>query len=377
MHDFLANHRNELIARCRVKVALRPQRFATKEQLANGIPLFLDQLIRTFKAERADSAGESFRISGASGGDAAALSEMGVSASAQGKMMLKLGFTIDQVVHNYGDVCQAITDLAFDLNAPFTVDEFRTLNRCLDNAIADAVSEFSFQRDFEITDRHAAYLNQQLGFMAHELRNALMTAMYAVKALETGNMTITGATGAVLNRSLGSLGKLIDRSLDEVRIKGVAPAPEQIFSFAAFITDAYHAADLDARARGCVLTVSAVDPLLGMRGNHDLLLAALGNLLQNAFKFTHRHTEVTLNAYAQGDRLLMEVKDHCGGLPPGDTEKMFSAFSQRSDDRTGLGLGLSIARQNVEADGGVLSVRNAPGVGCIFTISLPRYALPC
>ena len=50
-----------------------------------------------------------------------------------------LGYTADQVVHDYGDLCQAITDLAFERDAPFAVDEFRTLNRCLDNAIADAV----------------------------------------------------------------------------------------------------------------------------------------------------------------------------------------------------------------------------------------------
>lgn len=55
---------------------------------------------------------------------------------------------------------------------------------------------------------------------------------------------------------------------------------------------------------------------------------------------------------------------------------MFSPFSQRSSDRTGLGLGLAIARQSVEADGGVLSVRDVPGTGCIFTISLPIRKLP-
>jgi signal transduction histidine kinase len=68
-------------------------------------------------------------------------------------------------------------------------------------------------------------------------------------------------------------------------------------------------------------------------------------------------------------------KDNCGGLPPGNAEKMFTPFTQRSDDRTGMGLGLSIARKSVEADGGTLSVRDLPGKGCIFTIDLPRYSL--
>ncbi len=118
-----------------------------------------------------------------------------------------------------------------------------------------------------------------------------------------------------------------------------------------------------------------VDPTLGIKGDRDLLLAAAENLLQNAFKFTHSGTEVTLRAYAFGDRVLIEVEDRCGGLPAGNAETMFTPFSQRSQDRTGLGLGLSIARQNIEAAAGTLSVRDLPRVGCIFTISLPRHAL--
>jgi signal transduction histidine kinase len=117
-----------------------------------------------------------------------------------------------------------------------------------------------------------------------------------------------------------------------------------------------------------------VDPRLGIEVNHDLMLAALMNLLHNAFKFTHSHTEVTLKAHALAGRILIDVKDHCGGLPAGNNEKMFTPFTQRSGDRTGMGLGLSIARKSIEADGGTLSVRDVPGTGCIFTIDLPCHS---
>ena len=72
------------------------------------------------------------------------------------------------------------------------------------------------------------------------------------------------------------------------------------------------------------------------------------------------------------DRVRIEVEDRCGGLPAGDTEALFRPFEQRGGNRTGLGLGLSISRRSVEADGGVLSVRDLPGIGCVFTIDLPR-----
>ncbi|MEO8312311.1 MAG: sensor histidine kinase, partial [Caldimonas sp.] len=119
MHSFLLNNRDELVERCKVKVAARPKRVATRQQLANGIPLFLDQLTRTLAAEEDEEEAESLRISGPSGGDQSALSEMGVTATAHGRDLLTLGYSVDQVVHDYGDLCQAITELAFERDAPF------------------------------------------------------------------------------------------------------------------------------------------------------------------------------------------------------------------------------------------------------------------
>jgi hypothetical protein len=132
MHNFLANNRADLIARCKAKVALRPERVATAEQLHNGIPMFLDQLTRTLQAEQGGDSEESARISGEAHGATLECSEMAISATAHSTEMLTLGNTVDQVVHDYGDLCQSITDLACERDAPFAVDEFRTLNRCLD-----------------------------------------------------------------------------------------------------------------------------------------------------------------------------------------------------------------------------------------------------
>lgn len=168
---------------------------------------------------------------------------------------------------------------------------------------------------------------------------------------------------------------LISHSLDEVRKASGISGQSGLFSVTDFIAEVKYAADLAAKVRGCALTVSAVDARLAISGDRDQLYSALANLLQNAFKFTRPHTEVTLEAYALSDRILIDVKDHCGGLPPGDAERMFVPFTQNSEDRTGLGLGLAISRRNVEANAGTLSVRDLPGVGCVFTITLPRFAL--
>jgi len=374
MRNFLTNNREELVSRCKSKVARRPRRAATEQQLANGIPMFLEQLIRTLAAEEDDKPADSMRISGPSGGDSPTLSEIGVTATAHGKELLQLGYTVDQVVHDYGDLCQAITDLAFERDVPFSIGEFRTLNRCLDNAIADAVTEFSSQRDTQIARQQSLDAAERFGFLVHELRNALGTATLAIHALELGNMTVGGATGTVLKRSLSAMGELIGRALAEVR--NTASEQRQTFSVAAFIKEAEAAAQLVAGAAGCAFEVTPVAPILAIQGNRELLLAALGNLLQNAFKFTHPCTDVALRIRESDQHVLIEVEDHCGGLAQGVAARMFAPFSQHSHDRSGLGLGLSIARQSVEADFGTLTVRDVPGTGCIFTICLPRHALP-
>ena len=375
MSSFLRNNRDELITRCTEKVAKRPQRIASIDQLKNGIPMFLNQLTKTLEAENADEMDEGIRISGTSGGERTSVSELGTSATAHGKMLLQLGYTVDQVVHDYGDLCQAITDLAFERDAPFSIEEFRTLNRCLDNAIADAVTEFSFERDASIAVQQSSEANERLGFLMHELRNSLSTASLAIGALQIGSLPITGSTGAVLKRSIAAMASLIDRSLQEVRAKNGALLAKELFSLAGFIAQAKEDGDFNAKSRGCKFEVKPVAATLALDANRELLLAALTNLLNNAFKFTHDHTLVTLAAYEFGNRILIDVSDNCGGLPPGNAEKMFAPFMQSSGDRSGLGLGLSIARQSIEADGGVLTVRDVPGVGCIFTINLPHYLL--
>lgn len=371
MHSFLANNRDELTRRCRIKVGERAGRIATEVQLNSGIPLFLNQLIRTLEIEQSQTPLDGLRISGPAGGETT-LSEVSVSAAQHGRDLLELGLSVDQVVHDYGDLCQAITDLAVERDAPFEVDEFRTLNRCLDNAISDAVTEFSFQKEALAIDANASESRQQRGSFAHELRNLLGTASLAFAAAKAGNLSLTGATGSILERSLGNLEKLIAASLEEVKSLAETDIVLGSFSLSAFISEIYSAAVLSANMYGCTLRLPVVDSELALVGSRELLLAALANILQNAFKFTKPGTEVILTAYASGDRIQIDVQDHCGGLNAGVAESMFLPFSQSGANRTGMGLGLTIARQSVVASNGELTVRNLPNQGCILTISLPR-----
>ena len=122
---------------------------------------------------------QSRKVSGPAGGTLS-LSEIGETAAPHGRELMQHGFTVEEVVHDYGDLCQAITDLAFEHGAPHRGRRVPHLNRCLDNAIASAVTEFGYQRDFVVADKQAEALNERLGYFAHELRNQLATATLAL-----------------------------------------------------------------------------------------------------------------------------------------------------------------------------------------------------
>jgi signal transduction histidine kinase len=374
LHEFLAENRIELVERCRAKVSARSPGAPTRG-LMFGIAPFLDQLIKTLKVEQSSDPMQSRKVSGPAGGQIAQ-SEIGGTATEHGRELLRHGYSIEEVVHDYGDLCQAITDLAFERGAAISTDEFRTVNRCLDNAIAVAVTEFAYQRDTQVADRQTLDATQRLGFLAHELRNFVTTATLAVNIIKSGNVGLSGATGQILDRSLLGMRTLIDRSLAEVRIESGSVIEPQVFSLAGLIAELKVTASLEAAVKQCVFIVADVDAKLALSGDRDLLLAAVGNLLQNAFKFTRPGTEVTLNAYSAGGRIHIDVEDNCGGLHPGDAEAMFKPYVQRGADRTGVGLGLSISRRSVEANHGTLSVRDVPGTGCVFTIDLPRHLDP-
>ena len=377
LHEFLSANRAELIARCRAKVAERPAREAPTAELEYGISLFLDQIIKTLRIEQGDTPLESRRVSGVAGGAFPTASEIGEGAGRHGNELLRHGFTIEQVVHDYGDLCQAIMEVASETDTPISPDEYKTFNRCLDNAIAEAVTEFSYQRDSQVANQQSQNMNERLGFLAHELRNLLSTAMVAISIIKTGDVGLSGATGAVLDRSLIGLRNLIDRSLAEVRMGAELTVQHQLFSLAEFIAEVKLSADMEATLRGSTLTVTEVAPMLALDADRDLLSSALGNLLQNAFKFTRPGMGVTLSAYALAERILIDVEDGGQGLPPDFIAQMFAPFTQAVQDRSGLGLGLSIARRGVEANAGTLRVRNKPlQTGAIFTIDLPRFAVP-
>jgi signal transduction histidine kinase len=317
LRDFLTANSEQLIAATRQKVAGRTSPMPTEVELEHGAPLFLRQLVD--------------ELSRVTTGDA----NLGQSAADHGGELLGMGFTVSQVVRGYGDVCQAVTELAEATHAPITVEEFRQFNHCLDEAIARAVTEYERRRDLTMAGESV----RRQGALAHELRNRLRN--------------------------------LINDSLSAVRFEAGVREPRRV-TVAALVDAVAHEVSMEAEVYGLRFAVASVAPNLEVDVDAQIVEAALANLLQNALKFSCAGGLVTLRVAATVERVSIEVEDECGGLPPGKIDDLFLPFEQRSANRTGLGLGLDASRRGIEAMGGTVFARDLPGQGCIFTIELPR-----
>ena len=293
------------------------------------------------------------------------------SASQHGDHLFHEGLTVAGVVNSYGDLCQVITGLAVEQKASIDASDFQTLNLCLDDATAGAVSAYSRQRERAISDEGT----ERLGVLAHELRNALNTAILAFGSIKSGLVSTGGSTGAMLERSHLRLQSLIDRSLADVRLDAGLLNLERVPVWEV-IEEAEIGASVLAQTKGLHFAVATVDRAVIVEADRPNIAAALANLLQNAFKFTRPGTTVKLRASTTASRVLIEVEDECGGLPAGEAESLLRPFVQKAQDRSGMGLGLSICLKAVKMMAGQLHIRDLPGKGCIFTIDLPKQPPP-
>jgi hypothetical protein len=181
LHEFIATNREEIITRTREKVAVRATPRSALDELNHGVPLFLSQIVETLRL---------------SGDDGAAKGESAC-------------FAVGQVAHGYGDVCQAVTELAEEKKARIAIEEFHTFNQCLDQAIGRAVTEYVRQHELTIDGAGT----ERLRNLSEELRNILSGALLAFDILERGNVSVCSATGTMLGRSLIRLRDIVDRSL--------------------------------------------------------------------------------------------------------------------------------------------------------------------
>ncbi|HJV00342.1 MAG TPA: hypothetical protein VJ752_07340 [Burkholderiaceae bacterium] len=357
LSEFIGEHRDWLLERARTLRAGRSQ-LTDNDKMEQGFRLFLDQLIESLQIEQASGAYTSGDVSGPPSG-IPSHSKIGIGALAQGSAMFKLGISIDDLVHSYGDLCHAIVDLVQQESLQLEVYEYRMLNHCLDNAIATAVTEFSFQHDEAIARDSLQSHHARLSALGADLRKQLGIATTAIAALKARELTLGGVTGSILERSMLSLTKLLDELPLKLEDAEGDPGMLDLFSLALFVEQIKRMLEPCAEALSRRLSVDSVDAGLALQGRRDTLLAAVIGLLQITLGHTAAGDTISINAFGRGKRILIDIASphHPGLANPQEPA-------------------ILVARELLHQNEGRLIIRDNPDEPTTLSISLPRRTMP-
>ena len=232
--------------------------------------------------------------------------------------------------------------------------------------------------------RVAKLKNDLVATVSHELKTPLSSIRLLVDTLldEEGQLNPSSALNGqareyleLISRENARLTRLIENFLTFSRMeRGKSHVELKSIDGREVVSQAVDAVRERFAADNCKLTIEANEPT-PLQGDLDLLVTAVVNLLDNAWKYSGDQKRVHLSCIPQDGRVVISVQDNGIGLPPSATAKVFDRFYQVDQQLTrpqgGCGLGLSIVKYLTEAHAGVVSVDSLPGKGSTFSISLP------
>ncbi|MBA5636586.1 hypothetical protein H3H37_05910 [Duganella sp. LX20W] len=357
LYDFIQQHRSWLLDHARKLREARGQ-VALDPKMEQGFSLFLDQLVDSLKIEQERGMYSSSAISGPASG-VPSQSAIGSTASVQGAQMYDLGISLDDMVHSYGDLCHSIVGLAEAHDLRMEVAEYRLLNHCLDSAIANAVSEYSFRHDSAATIASERDEHRRLTALSEQFRKHLGTATTAIAALKARELTLGGITGTILERSLLNLDAILNELPSEAAAARPSPALLDLFSLATFLEQIAATMGPCAVALSQHLTLAPVDHSLALAGSPDMLQAAVICLLQACLDQSHPGDEITLQGYRRGKYIMIDI--------------LCPSHWLGTDDEAAA---LLVARRLLADNSGQLQVRDHAGEPLTFSLRLPRHHLP-
>jgi signal transduction histidine kinase len=404
LHTFVLAHRDELIARCKATAARRIAPLPYPDDRDFGIERFVDQLIKTLALERAGHRSEALEFSGTKDGISttsatSATSDLQAVAARHGFELARHQFTIEQVVHDYGDLCQSITDLAVETGKQISNDEFRSLNRCLDNGIANAVKVFTLRREYQLLNAHereraaGEVLNASLAERVAERTQELETACEELKAFSyslahdlRGPLSSINGFGLLLERllpedtpalALSHLGRI---RAETVRMGDMVDAMLTLANLSRRELQ-WDVLDLSAAATSVLAELQERQPSRSVQisvqqGLHlacdaPLLRLVLENLLGNAWKFTaqheHAHIGFGLQQLPSGESAFY-VKDNGVGFDMDHAGKLFGLFERMNvaPEYAGSGIGLANVQRIIVRHKGRVWAQSVPGQGSTF-----------
>jgi signal transduction histidine kinase/PAS domain-containing protein len=243
-----------------------------------------------------------------------------------------------------------------------------------------AASEARYREMAEkLSDAHRLK-DEFLATLAHELRNPLAPIRNALELMQLAPDDPALVTSArnVMGRQVTHIVRLIDDLLDLSRVnRGLIDLRRTRLPLATVVQDAVETSRPLIEHGGHTLTVSLPDLPLLLDVDPTRMVQVFSNLLNNASKFTPRGGHIEFGARADGDQVVVSVRDSGVGIPVGRLHDVFDMFTQvdRSHAQIGggLGIGLTLVRRLVEMHGGSVEARSdGPGSGSEFIVRLPR-----
>jgi signal transduction histidine kinase len=357
LHEVLAAKSDDVMLRWKANVrgTIAPETIGPVE-LLDHLPTFLGEIRAALREA------DGLRSTAPSPEDS-------TTAAGHGEQRLRLGFSLDSVVREYGALRDAIVATGRDAGVQITFRELDVLSGTIISGIAQAVTEYTRQRDAELL--RAA--NEHFAFVAHELRNPLSSASIALELLKSKGLLPTEERSArALERGLKRASELVEHTLKLARVASGIELRRQPTTLEELFEDAEGGASSEADAKGVEMRWKVlVGTQQRIHVDRRLIGSALSNLLRNAVKYSHAGGTVEVRGAVSNGCVTIEVEDACGGLPPGKVEEAFAPFVRLDDRQSGFGLGLAIAKQAIDAHGGRIRVQNLPEKGCIFVLEFP------
>jgi PAS domain S-box-containing protein len=222
--------------------------------------------------------------------------------------------------------------------------------------------------------------SQVIRIASHDLRNPLQLAsgFFHILLEELPPQTEMQANLAQrVIHHLKAMERLIDELLELERLEVSAERREELLDMVQLVQQAAGEYRWQAEMKGVRLWTEIVRDVSPVRGNHRMLLQAIGNLLDNAIKYTPEGGMVTLRLWEENGEVILTVRDTGVGIPPEDLPHIFEHFYRARQPGTehiaGTGLGLTLVQSIVHEHRGRVWVESEgiPGKGSLFGIALP------
>ena len=283
---------------------------------------------------------------------------------------VRQGFDIDELIQEFVLLRKILLGVLDEEGALTNRQQIDRIVDLIEAAVKLAVRSYVEHRDYQAKRTEA----EHIGFVAHELRNPLSTAILMQRQLRKVLPPATKSQEQlydVITRSHARLRMLIDRVLlvEQLDVGEVDYRPVST-TIGEILDPVLPAIVATAQAKG-LLFDGQFEPHTPLDIDPILTASAIQNLLDNAVKYTDRgHVDLWIEQ--RPDEIVVHVRDQCAGIPEQELKRIFEPFHRGSTHKPGTGLGLAIARRAVERQGGSIHAESAIGVGCHFWLTLPQ-----